>query len=234
MINSISEQLGIPWELSKDTEFSSCPVFLGFKWDLTHKTVKLTDAKCLKYVGAIKKWLQSETHTLSEVEKLYGKLVHASLVIPEGAAYITSLQRMLALFSNQPFMTHPQPRGTVLELNWWLRALKSLTQLPSPTLSKLPITVLSQMPALVLVLPSSLEITGMPGGSGQAGTQTAGTLDGQKVLALNSLLQPSSCLTTPAYCYWFMETIRASSKPGGKVKARMQPPMPPSVGSLPA
>ena len=131
-IDSISDQLGIPWELSKDTEFSSHPVFLGFEWDLDHKTVKLTETKCLKYVTAIKEWLQSETHTLSEVEKLHGKLVHASLVIPEGAAYITSLQRMLGLFGNQPFMPRTQPRGTVHELNWWLRALESPCPTPIP------------------------------------------------------------------------------------------------------
>ena len=131
-INTISDQLGIPWELSKDTNFSAYPVFLGFEWDLVHKTVKLTEAKSLKYANAIHVWLQTETHTLSEVEKLHGKLTHASLVIPEGSAYITSLQSMLGLFSDRPFMPRTQPRGTVSELNWWLNALDSPCPIPIP------------------------------------------------------------------------------------------------------
>ena len=51
--NTISDQLGIPWELSKDTNFSAYPVFLGFEWDLICKTVKLTEAKSLKYASVI-------------------------------------------------------------------------------------------------------------------------------------------------------------------------------------
>ena len=131
-INTISDQLGIPWELSKDTNFSAYPVFLGFEWDLVRKTVKLTEAKSLKYASAIRVWLQTETHTLSEVEKLHGKLIHASLVIPEGSAYITSLQSMLGLFSDRPFMPRTQPRGTIPELNWWLNALDTPCPIPIP------------------------------------------------------------------------------------------------------
>ena len=38
-IDGITNQLGIPWELSKDTPFSSAPTFIGFVWDLENKTV---------------------------------------------------------------------------------------------------------------------------------------------------------------------------------------------------
>ena len=41
-INQISDHLGIPWEPSKDTPFSSAPVFIGFVWDIKNKTVALT------------------------------------------------------------------------------------------------------------------------------------------------------------------------------------------------
>ena len=126
------DQLGIPWELTKDTDFSSCPIFLGFEWDLTHKTVKLAEAKGQKYAHAIRDWLQTEAHTLAEVEKLHRKLIHVSLVIPEGSAYITSLQSMLGLFSNRPFMPCTQPQGMISELNWWLSTLESPHPIPIP------------------------------------------------------------------------------------------------------
>ena len=44
-INCITDCLGIPREPSKDTPFSTTPVFLGFTWDLENKTVGLTLAK---------------------------------------------------------------------------------------------------------------------------------------------------------------------------------------------
>ena len=44
-INQISDCLGILWELSKDTLFSSMPIFIGFIWNLKNNTVGLTAAK---------------------------------------------------------------------------------------------------------------------------------------------------------------------------------------------
>ena len=44
-IDHITNRLGIPWEPSKDTPFSTTPTFIGFIWDLENKTVGLTAAK---------------------------------------------------------------------------------------------------------------------------------------------------------------------------------------------
>ena len=131
-INSISYQLGIPWEASKDAPFSSKPVYFGFEWDLQCKTVCLTEHKQQKYTTAIHLWLQSPCHPLSDVEKLYGKLSHAALVIPEGSAYLMSLQTMLGMFGDRPFMPRTQPRETTKDLDWWLRTLENPTHLPIP------------------------------------------------------------------------------------------------------
>jgi hypothetical protein len=131
-IDQISSQLGIPWELSKDTPFSSTPTFIGFTWDLENGTVCLTTAKCLKYMNTINDWLRTTAHDLEQVQKLHGRLSHASLVIPEGSAYLTSLQLMLGIFGNNPFMPHRQPRGTIDELRWWLHTLNSKPPIPIP------------------------------------------------------------------------------------------------------
>jgi hypothetical protein len=129
-IDQISSQLGIPWELSKDTPFSSTPTFIGFTWDLENGTVCLTTAKRLKYMNAINDWLRTTAHDLEQVQKLHGRLSHASLVIPEGSAYLTSLQLMLGIFGNNPFMPRRQPRGTIDELHWWLHTLNSKPPIP--------------------------------------------------------------------------------------------------------
>ena len=55
-IDDISNQLGIPWELSKDVPFSSQPTFIGLIWDLAARTVMLTETKRVKYVNAITIW----------------------------------------------------------------------------------------------------------------------------------------------------------------------------------
>ncbi|GBE82477.1 hypothetical protein SCP_0408610 [Sparassis crispa] len=129
-IDSISSHLGIPWKQEKDIPFSSCFPFTGFSWDLETRTVAIPPAKAAKYRTAIEDWSRSRTHSLLDVQKLYGKLLHASLVATVGRAYLTNLEAMLGLFSNCPFkLLHP-PSGTTADLEWWTRALSQ------PTLSR--------------------------------------------------------------------------------------------------
>ena len=132
-IDDISNQLGIPWELSKDVPFSSQPTFIGLIWDLAARTVTLTETKRVKYVDAITVWERKRTHTLEEVQKLHGKLLHASLVFPAGHAHLVNLEAMLGIFGNNPFMPRTPPRATPEDLSWWKRALSTLP-LPSTTL----------------------------------------------------------------------------------------------------
>jgi len=69
-------------------------------------------------------------HPLVEVQKLYGKLLHASLVITAGCVYLTNLEAMLSGFNNSPFMPHTPPCDTSNDLKWWAERLQS------PTLSR--------------------------------------------------------------------------------------------------
>ena len=124
-IDSLSEQLGIPWESSKTVPFSNVVPFLGFRWDLSKKTVEITEEKKNKYKEAIKEWQSHTTHALEDVQKLYGKLLHASLVALAGCAYLTSLEAMLGTFNASPFIPHHPPRGTNDDLQWWLNTLSS-------------------------------------------------------------------------------------------------------------
>ncbi|CAA7266802.1 unnamed protein product [Cyclocybe aegerita] len=83
-IDTLCEELGIPWEAEKDIPFQSAVPFIGFLWDLERGEVSITSGKQEKYLTAITAWEESTKHTLEEVQKLYGKLLHACLVIPAG------------------------------------------------------------------------------------------------------------------------------------------------------
>jgi hypothetical protein len=79
--------------------------------------------KKAKYRSAIREWLPCPTHDLEEAQKLYGKLLHASLVLPAGRAYLTTLKSLMASFSENPFVTHHAPHHTAADLSWWFNTL---------------------------------------------------------------------------------------------------------------
>ena len=60
-IDHTSTELGIPWERSKDVDFSSSFPFIGFIWDI-EKVVSLRPEKKDKYLLAIQEWRTSRTH----------------------------------------------------------------------------------------------------------------------------------------------------------------------------
>ena len=124
-IDRIAGLLGIPWEPSKTLPFSSIIPYLGFEWDLSQRTVAITENKKAKYRTAIKDWLPRSTHNLEETQKLYGKLLHACLVLPAGRAYLTGLESLMGSFSKNPFVPHHAPSHTTEDLSWWFNVLSS-------------------------------------------------------------------------------------------------------------
>jgi hypothetical protein len=134
-IDFYSRQLGIPWELSKDRPFASITTYIGFDWDIEKYQVSLGLSKKEKYLRATESWLECATHTLEQVQKLYGKLLHACLVVPAGRAYLTELEAMLGIFHDSPFLPRSSPKGLRDDLEWWIRTLQqpSITRaIPHP------------------------------------------------------------------------------------------------------
>jgi hypothetical protein len=80
-IDRISARLRICWEPSKSVPFGTEVPYIGFRWNLHTCIVHLLEGKRTKYLAAIREWEKSHMHNLSETQKLYGKLLHASLVI---------------------------------------------------------------------------------------------------------------------------------------------------------
>ena len=103
-IDRVSEELGIPWELSKDQPFASSTIYIGFLWDLEAHTITLSTSKRDNYSGAINDWLVRLCHNLKHIQELYGKLLHAASVLPQGRAHLTGLESMLASCAKHPFV----------------------------------------------------------------------------------------------------------------------------------
>ena len=120
-IDVLSQKLGIPWEVLKDRPFANSTAYISFNWDIETFQVLLADTKKEKYLRATEDWLTRPTHTLKEVEKLYGKLLHVSLVSPMGQAFLTELERMLGIFHHSPLLPWSSPKGLPADLEWWIR-----------------------------------------------------------------------------------------------------------------
>lgn len=109
----------MPWESSKDSPFASSGTYIGFVWDLDARSVSLTDKKMALYLAAIENWLCEPAHALDTVRKLYGKLLHSSLLVPAGRAYLTGLETMLGSFGDSPLARRHPPRSVRPDLEWW-------------------------------------------------------------------------------------------------------------------
>lgn len=126
-IDSVSNLLGIPWEKSKTIPFTETVIYLGFEWNIAAQTISIPTNKKEKYKSAIEVWQAQALHTLEEAQKLYGKLLHASNILPAGCAYLTSLETFMGTFSSNPFAPHHPPRCTAADLNWWLNKLNKVS-----------------------------------------------------------------------------------------------------------
>ncbi len=122
-IDTISKRLGIQWEVSKSVPFGTEVPYLGFCWNLCTCIVYLLEEKKEKYLAAIAEWESKCMHNLLETQKLYGKLLHALLVMPAGCAHLTNLEAMLGSFHNRIFLLHTPPCDMLDDLGWWRQQL---------------------------------------------------------------------------------------------------------------
>lgn len=124
-VDHLSEELGIPWETTKDQPFDASTIYIGFVWDIQARTVSLSPTKVAKYLQAIQTWQERRTHVLQDVRELYGKLLHASSALRRGRAYLTSLERMLSICASHPFMPHRPDKHVAADLIWWTDRLQA-------------------------------------------------------------------------------------------------------------
>ena len=118
-IDELSTHLGIKWETSKSIPFGEEVSYLGFRWNLCTRVVRLPDEKKARYLAVITERRKKRTHDLLETQKLYVKLLHTTLVVPAGRSRLTSLEAMLASFNDHYFRPHTPPLSTPEDLDWW-------------------------------------------------------------------------------------------------------------------
>ena len=126
-VDHFSTMLGIPWETTKTVPFGYSIPYLGFLWDLQNCSVAIPSTKKEKYKITIAEWIANTTHHLEDVQKLYGKHLHTSLMVPARRAYLTNLESMLSTFNNCPFVPHHAPQGTTQDLELWTKTLSLLS-----------------------------------------------------------------------------------------------------------
>ena len=118
-IDEISRELRIPWETSKDQLFAVSTIYIGFVWNLEQCTVTFSPTKTEKYINEINDWLARQAHMLKHIQELYGKLLHAAPILPQGQAYLVGLEGMLATCAKWPFVPHHLEKEIEKELCWW-------------------------------------------------------------------------------------------------------------------
>ena len=215
-IDQIFQRLGIRWEPSKTVPFGSEVPYLGFCWDLRNRAVHLHKEKKAKYLAAIAEWEQRKKHNLLKVQKLYGKLLHAALVIPAGRAHLTSLEAMLAICNNSPFIPRSPPRDTPSDLEWWKTRLRKPTIRPFPSLNCSSIMKHTQTQARASESQSQLAQDGERGGSLMDGKPKDGTFSGPRQLASNFLSSAFAQYLKKGSTLRSMGTTGELSKDGGK------------------
>jgi hypothetical protein len=119
--------------LSKDTLWADWVVYTGLKWEIGDKHVSLPSSKQEKYRETVMAWKVRVSHTLEEVRRIYGQLLHVTKVVPSGRAYLTSFESMLAIYHDRPHMPRRAPKVCAEEVEWWLEELqKPLLSRPIP------------------------------------------------------------------------------------------------------
>jgi len=222
-INALSNDLGISWGTEKDIPFSNMAPFISFSWDLTNCTVSLPKEK---YLQAIQEWELETKHTLEEVQKLYGKLLHACHIIPAGHAYLTNLEAFMGVCHNSPFCPHYPPHWTLSDLSWWKEKLTQPAIIrpipgPLPNIDNNTYSDASSETGIRITIGPKWE----PGDFYQAGKLTAGTSAGQKQSVSGSSSSHLPHQHPEALTSRFLGTAAGSLKVGGKAGAETDPPM---------
>jgi hypothetical protein len=121
-ILSISAPLSVPWHpvALKGQDFSSSVSYVGFVWDLHHRTVTLPDRKRIKALRKVSRLLeQPHCAVLCEtIASVLGTLQHITFVYRDSRHTLSALCAFVARFPNL-FTRHHMPATVIDSLRWW-------------------------------------------------------------------------------------------------------------------
>lgn len=132
-IDAITDILGYVWAPEKDVPFCFDPIYFGFMWQFDCMVVSVPVEKREKYLTCITEWEARAKHNLEQITGLYGKLMHVSLVLTCGRAYLIEFEKMMSEISHAaPFACHRPPRRLPADLQWWKERLQQPISCPIP------------------------------------------------------------------------------------------------------
>lgn len=138
-IYALADTLGWPWSRKKTKPFSNRFAYIGFTWDLALKTVEVTHEKKVKYLAVLQPWIAGSSIGHKDALSILGKLVHCSLVVPEGRSRLPALSKFAAAFrDDRPHLRYKLPSAVAEDLAWWRTRLgedfcgKPIRDIPEP------------------------------------------------------------------------------------------------------
>jgi hypothetical protein len=120
-IYAFATQLGWPWKPSKTRPFASRFKYIGFIWDLVHKTVEIPAEKKARYLEKLARWVGGAQFNEKQTDTILGTLVHCSLAVPHSRSRLPAISNFASSFSHasSPFSKRT-PNATVLaDIEWW-------------------------------------------------------------------------------------------------------------------
>ena len=120
-IYAIADALGWPWKRSKTRSFATVFKYIGFLWDLNHKTIHIPDDKKSRYIQKLSPWVSNASFSRKEAESILGTLIHCSLALPEGRSCLPGISKFTSSFPhNSSSFNRRTPNATVIEdIAWW-------------------------------------------------------------------------------------------------------------------
>lgn len=125
---ALTARLGVPWAEAKTRPLSSRQRYIGFLWDLEHRSVALPEEKLADIIALITAWqMKGATFSAREAARLHGKLVHTATIFPLLRPFTRSASRFTSTFSSHRARLNPSS-ALRADLSW-IRTL--LAQLPN-------------------------------------------------------------------------------------------------------
>lgn len=121
----LSNKMGVASSRDKVFEFDIEQKYIGFIWNASERTVRLPDDKLRERTEQVTYFLTPRTvFSYKEVEKLIGRLVHTTYIVPNLKCYLSSLYRWKKEWHVKS-ATRPIPADVRADLLEWEKSLKS-------------------------------------------------------------------------------------------------------------
>lgn len=124
-IVKFSKEMGVSSNAEKVSDFAEEQRYIGFVWNSKERTVRLPEEKLEARLKEIKEFLEpEESFDLKRVQRLVGRLVHTTHIVPHLKCYLSSLHRWEKQWKVAS-AKRKAPADVTEDLQEWYAALQS-------------------------------------------------------------------------------------------------------------